>query len=103
MALISLTPKAARSFVGLNPSHWSSGQMESPSREISKEGPPVLRLAFYQAAHVARTHDPQLADLYRRLMVERGHCHTKAQMRGRPQACRPHLGHHHQRRQLRAA
>jgi hypothetical protein len=26
---------------------------------------------------VARTHDPQLADLYRRLMVERGHCHTK--------------------------
>jgi hypothetical protein len=78
MALISLTPKAARSFVGLNPSHWSSGQMESPSREISKEGPPVLRLAFYQAAHVARTHDPQLADLYRRLMVERGHCHTKA-------------------------
>jgi hypothetical protein len=38
----------------------------------------VLRLAFYQAANVARTHDPQLADFYRRLMVERGHCHTKA-------------------------
>jgi hypothetical protein len=40
--------------------------------------PTVLRLAFYQAANVARTHDPQLADFYRRLMVERGHCHTKA-------------------------
>jgi transposase len=70
--------KAAQSFVGLNPSNWSSGQMESPSRAITKEGPPVLRLAFYQAANVARVHDPQLADFYRRLMVERGHCHTKA-------------------------
>jgi transposase len=70
--------KAAQSFVGLNPSNWSSGQMESPSRAITKEGPPVLRLAFYQAANVARTHDPQLAEFYRRLMVERGHCHTKA-------------------------
>ena len=70
--------KAAQSFVGLNPSNWSSGQMESPSRAITKEGPPVLRLAFYQAANVARSHDPQLADFYRRLMVERGHCHTKA-------------------------
>src|SRR5918996_458493 len=49
--------KAAQSFVGLNPSNWSSGQMESPSREITKEGPPVLRLAFYQAANVARTAD----------------------------------------------
>lgn len=70
--------KAAQSFVGLNPSNWSSGQMESPSRAITKEGPPVLRLAFYQAANVARAHDPQLAEFYRRLMVERGHCHTKA-------------------------
>lgn len=70
--------KAARSFVGLNPSNWSSGQMESPSRAITKEGPPVLGLAFYQAAKVARAHDPHLADFYRRLMIERGHCHTKA-------------------------
>jgi transposase len=70
--------KAAQSFVGLNPSNWSSGQMESPSRAITKEGSPVLRLAFYQAANVARAHDPQLAEFYRRLMVERGHCHTQA-------------------------
>jgi hypothetical protein len=35
-------------------------------------------LANIQAANVARAHDPQLADFYRRLMVERGHCHTKA-------------------------
>lgn len=70
--------KQAQSFVGLNPSNWSSGQMASPSRAITKEGPPALRLAFYQAANVARSHDPQLAEFYRRLMVERGHCHTKA-------------------------
>ncbi len=36
--------------VTLNPSNWSSGQMEAPSRAITKEGPGVLRLAFYQAA-----------------------------------------------------
>lgn len=70
--------KAAQSYVGLNPSNWSSGQMEAPSRAITKEGPPVLRLAFYQAANVARTHDPQLAEFYQRLMTERGHSHTKA-------------------------
>jgi len=70
--------KQAQSFVGLNPSNWSSGQMEAPSRAITKEGPGVLRLAFYQAGNVARTVDPQLAEFYRRLMVERGHCHTQA-------------------------
>jgi len=52
--------------------------MSSPSRAITKEGPSVLRLAFYQAANVARSHDPQLADFYHRLMVEHGHSHTKA-------------------------
>jgi transposase len=72
------TAKQAQSFVGLNPSNWSSGQMESPSRAITKEGPPVLRLAFYQAGNVARTIDPQLAAFYRRLMTERGQCHTQA-------------------------
>jgi transposase len=70
--------KQAQSFVGLNPSNWASGQMEAPSRAITKEGPGVLRLAFYQAGNVARTVDPQLAEFYRRLMVERGHCHTQA-------------------------
>ena len=70
--------KKVQAYVGLNPSNWSSGQMESPSRAITKEGPPVLRLAFFLAANVARSHDPQLADFYRRLMVERGHCHAKA-------------------------
>jgi transposase len=70
--------KAAQSYVGLAPSNWSSGTVAQPSRAITKEGPEELRLAFYLAANAARTVDPQLAAFYRRLMVERGHCHSKA-------------------------
>ncbi len=70
--------KHAAAFVGLNPSNWESGMMASPSRPLTKEGPPELRLAFYQAANIARRHDPQLAAFYWRLMVERGHNHVKA-------------------------
>lgn len=70
--------KAAAAFVGLNPSNWESGLSASPSRPITKHGPPELRLAYYQAANVARRHDPQLAAFYQRLMTERGHNHIKA-------------------------
>ncbi len=70
--------KEAQAMVGLNPSNWASGTMNAPSRAITKEGSPALRLAFFHAANKARTIDPQLASFYRRLMVERGHCHTKA-------------------------
>jgi hypothetical protein len=64
--------------VGLTPSNWSSGTTTQPSRAITKEGPAVLRLAFFQSANAARRSDPQLAALYHRLMVHRGHCHTQA-------------------------
>lgn len=70
--------KAAASYVGITPSNWSSGTVTQPSRAISKEGPAVLRLAFYQAGNAARRADPQLAAVYHRLMTERGHCHTQA-------------------------
>jgi transposase len=70
--------KAAASYVGLTPSSWSSGTVSQPKRAIRKEGPAVLRLAFYQAGNAARRVDPQLAALYCRLMTERGHCHTSA-------------------------
>jgi transposase len=72
------TSKEAQAYVGLNPSNWSSGQISQPSRAITKEGPEELRLAFYLAANAARTVDPQLAWFYRKLMCERGHCHTEA-------------------------
>lgn len=70
--------KAAGAFVGLNPSNWESGLSASPSRSITKEGPSVMRLAYYQAANVARRQDPQLAAHYRKLMCERGHTHIQA-------------------------
>lgn len=70
--------KKAANYVGITPSNWSSGTMNQPRRAISKEGPAPLRLAFYQAASVARTMDPQLAAFYHRLMTESGHCHTQA-------------------------
>ena len=70
--------KQAAAFVGLNPSNWESGLMAAPSRPITKEGPPELRLAFYQAANVARRHDPQLAAFYWRLMVQRSKTHIQA-------------------------
>lgn len=37
-----------------------------------------MRLAYYQAANVARRQDPQLAAHYRKLMCERGHTHIQA-------------------------
>jgi len=73
-----VTAKAAVAHTGLNPSTWSSGLTEAPSRRITKQGPAELRLALYQAANVARRRDPQLAVHYRRLMTERGHNHISA-------------------------
>lgn len=83
------TAKAATAHAGLNPSMWSSGLTESPSRRITKQGPAELRLALYQAANVARRRDPQLAAHYRRLMTERGHNHISANTAvARKLACR---------------
>jgi transposase len=70
--------RAAANYAGITPSNWSSGTVDQPSRAITKEGPAALRLAFYQAANAARAGDPQLAAFYHRLMTERGHCHTQA-------------------------
>jgi transposase len=70
--------KQAASYVGITPSNWSSGSVTQPSRAISTQGPAVLRLAFYLAGNAAPRLDPQLAALYYRLMVERAHCHTQA-------------------------
>jgi hypothetical protein len=83
------TAKAATAHAGLNPSMWASGLTEAPSRRITKQGPAELRLALYQAANVARRRDPQLAEHYRRLMVERGHNHISANTAvARKLACR---------------
>jgi transposase len=70
--------KATAAFIGLNPSNWESGLSASASRSITKEGPPALRLAYYQAANIARRHDPGLAAHYRTLMIDRRHNHISA-------------------------
>jgi len=66
-----------RAYTGLVPREDSSGEVRRRGR-ISKAGPSVLRWALYLAADAARQCDPALADLYRRLMVERGRTHTQA-------------------------
>lgn len=66
-----------RAYTGLVPRESSSGESKKRGR-ISKAGPSVLRWALYLAADVARQWDPQMANLYRRLMVERGRTHTQA-------------------------
>jgi Transposase IS116/IS110/IS902 family/Transposase len=68
---------ALKAFTGLVPREDSSGEARRRGR-ISKAGPSVLRWALYLAADTARQWDPALADLYRRLMVERGRTHTQA-------------------------
>jgi len=63
----------------MTPSNWSSGStVDHRGLAITKEGPAVLRQAFYQAANMARALDPQLAEFYYRFMVAHGHCHTEA-------------------------
>ncbi len=68
---------AFRAYTGLVPREDSSGDAQRRGR-VSKAGPNLLRWALYLAADTARKHDPQLADLYRRLMVERGRHHNQA-------------------------
>lgn len=66
-----------RAYTGLVPRENSSGDTRRQGR-ISKAGPNLLRWALYLAADTARRKDPQLADLYRRLMTERGRHHHQA-------------------------
>ena len=68
---------AFRAYTGLVPRENSSGGTERRGK-ISKAGPSMLRWSLYLAADTARKWDPQLAELYRRLMVERGRHHNQA-------------------------
>ena len=68
---------AFRAYTPLVPGESSSGGSERCGK-ISKAGPSMLRWSLYLAADTARKWDPQLAELYRRLMVERGRHHNQA-------------------------
>jgi len=66
------------SYTGFTPRVEESGQREAKGTRMTKAGPPWLRRALYLAADVARRWDPQLAEVYYRCMLNKGHAHTKA-------------------------
>jgi transposase len=67
-----------RGFCGLFPKHRSSGGVERPGQRVTKSGPNRIKRALYLAADAARRVDPQLAEVYWRLMVRKGHHHRQA-------------------------
>lgn len=67
-----------RGFCGLFPVCSSSGGVDRPGQWLAKSGNNRLKCALYTAADVARKIDPELALVYRRLMVDKGHHHKQA-------------------------
>ncbi|WP_324715472.1 IS110 family transposase [Carboxydochorda subterranea] len=84
-ALLSLKPlvdrlpktRQLRAYSGYVPKVEQSGQRVGHPR-MSKAGPAWLKRILYMAADAARRVDPQLAQVYRRAMMEKGAPHTKA-------------------------
>lgn len=67
-----------RGFCGLFPKKNSSGGIERPGQRITKSGSDRIKRALYLAADIARKIDPDLAAVYWRLMVKKGHHHKQA-------------------------
>jgi len=67
-----------RGFCGLFPSKNSSGGVDRPGQRLTKSGSDRVKRALYIAADVARKIDPDLAAVYWRLMVKKGHHHKQA-------------------------
>src|SRR4030095_13423239 len=64
-----------RGFCGMFPSKSSSGGVDRPGQRITKSGNNRIKRALYVAADTARKIDPDLAAVYWRLMVKKGHHH----------------------------
>jgi transposase len=67
-----------RGFCGLFPTKNSSGGVDRPGQRITKSGSDRVKRALYVAADTARKIDPELAAVYWRLMVHKGHHHKQA-------------------------
>lgn len=67
-----------RGFCGMFPSKTSSGGVDKPGQRLTKSGSDRVKRALYIAADVARKIDPDLAAVYWRLMVHKGHHHKQA-------------------------
>ena len=67
-----------RGFCGLFPRTNSSGGADQPGQAITQSGNNRIKRALYLAADAARRVDPELAAVYWRLMVRKGHHHKQA-------------------------
>ena len=67
-----------RGFCGMFPRTNSSGGTEQPGQAITQSGNNRIKRALYLAAGAARRIDPELAAVYWRLMVRKGHHHKQA-------------------------
>ncbi|MGH8111537.1 MAG: IS110 family transposase [Rhodanobacteraceae bacterium] len=67
-----------RGFCGLFPTRSASGTTEKPGQHLTKSGNDRIKRALYLAADTARKIDPDLAAVYWRLMVHKGHHHKQA-------------------------
>jgi transposase len=67
-----------RGFCGLFPTKNSSAGIDRPGQRITKSGSDRVKRALYVAADAARKIDPDLASVYSRLMMEKGHHHKQA-------------------------
>jgi transposase len=63
--------KAVASYVGMIPSEHSSGGKQRIGR-LSKQGNPLLRLLWVEAARAAARKDTRLKQFYRRKLVQKG-------------------------------
>jgi transposase len=64
--------KAVASYVGLIPSEFSSGGRRQRLGELTKQGSPMLRFLWCEAAGHAVRKDEQLKRFYRRKLVQKG-------------------------------
>lgn len=67
-----------RDFCGMFPKVNSSGGLDRPGQAITQSGNNRIKRALYLAADAARRVDPELAAVYWRLMVRKGHHHKQA-------------------------
>ncbi len=67
-----------RGFCGMFPNRSASGGRERPGQRLSQSGNDRIKRALYLAADAARRVDPELAAVYWRLMVAKGHHHKQA-------------------------
>jgi transposase len=63
--------KAVASYIGMIPSEHSSGRRQRLGA-LSKQGNPLLRYLWCEAAIYAVRHDPELQRFYRRKLVQKG-------------------------------